>query len=647
MEKENYSVLTKEELVEEMAIFKKVFPEIRILKESDVKRIYELKYSDSAVAEDTCAGFFGKATPCKNCVALQAYEDKSKKTKIEIVGNTLYEIIGAYVTVDGEPCVVELIRPLEEDSLLETSVTQVKNRLEDYYSRAYTDVLTGLYNRRYYEEKLKDVHVSAGVALIDVDDFKLHNDYYGHNAGDAVLSAVAERVGKELSESDRFIRFGGDEFLLVLFGKTKKQFYKSLEKIVYDISETKVDGFEGARLSVSVGGVMIKPNEKTGDAVKRADKLMYLAKKKKNSVITEDEEDGAIVSALEKPMVMVVDDSEFNREMLSEILSSEYEIIEASGGEQCIALLRSYGYAVSAILLDIIMPGLNGFDVLEYMKLNNMTEDIPVIAITGDESDETVRKAYELGVSDYVKRPFDAKVVYMRVANAIKMHEKQKSLISALSKEMREKEKNGVLLIELLSEIVEYRGVAIGEHVKHIVVLTKLMLGELMTKTKKYALTSSDVFLISTAAALHDIGKCAIDQSIVRKEGLYTPEEYEKMKMHTRCGAKIISDLKEYESEPLVKYAHDICLWHHERFDGNGYPDGLVGDEIPIAAQVVSVCDVFDALVSERSYKKAYDAFIAIEMIKNCECGKFNPVLMECLEGVKDEFIALANEWKE
>lgn len=643
MAKENYSVLTKEELIEEMVVLKKVFPEIRILKESDVKRIYDLKYSDSVVAEETCAGFFEKATPCNNCVVLQAYEDKSKKTKIEIVGNTLYEIIGAYVTVDGEPCVVELIRPLEEDSLLETSVTQVKNRLEDYYSRAYTDVLTGIYNRRYYEEKLKDVHVSAGVALIDVDDFKLYNDYYGHNAGDAVLSAVAERIGKELSESDRFIRIGGDEFLLVLFGKTKKHFYDSLEKIVREINDTKIEGFEGARLSVSVGGVLIKPNEKTGDAVRRADKLMYLAKKKKNSVITEDEEDAAIVSVGKKPIVMVVDDSEFNREMLSEILSSEYEVIEASGGEQCISLLRSYGYAVSAILLDIIMPGLNGFDVLEYMKLNNMTEDIPVITITGDESDETVRKAYELGVSDYVKRPFDAKVVYMRVSNAIKMHEKQKSLISALSNEMREKEKNGVLLIELLSEIVEYRGVAIGEHVKHVVALTKTMLGELMTKTKKYALTSNDVFLISTAAALHDIGKCAIDQSVVRKEGLYTPEEYEKMKMHTTLGAKIIADLKEYESEPLVKYAHDICLWHHERFDGKGYPDGLVGDEIPIAAQVVSVCDVYDALVSERSYKKAYDSSVAIEMIKNGECGKFNPVLLECLEDIRNEFTEITN----
>lgn len=374
-------------------------------------------------------------------------------------------------------------------------------------------------------------------------------------------------------------------------------------------------------------------NEPVEVAVNRADRLLYKAKLHKNIIVTD--KDREILDTKSKKTILIVDDSEINREILASILSNEFSIIEVSGGRECIEALKKYGTQISVVLLDIMMPEVDGFDVLTYMQEHHLIEEIPVITITGDESGQTIRRAYEMGVSDFINRPFDAKVVYRRVLNTINLYEKQRRLISTVSSEILEKEKSSHILVEILSQVAEFRSGMGNEHVTNINKITELLLLRLREKTTKYALSEKDVYLITTASSLHDIGKVGIDSAILDKPGKLTSEEFEKVKEHTVIGANMVMNVREYRNEPLVKYAHDICLYHHEKYDGKGYPEGLVGDEIPIAAQVVSLADVYDALTAKRVYKDAYSADEAVRMILNGACGQFNPLLLECLLDIK------------
>ena len=334
--------------------------------------------------------------------------------------------------------------------------------------------------------------------------------------------------------------------------------------------------------------------------------------------------------------ILIVDDSEMNRIILSEILQDEYDIIEASTGEECLRLLEEYGTGLALILLDIVMPGMDGFGVLDYMNRNHWIEEVPVIMISSEDSTTFVRRAYEQGVSDYISRPFDAKVVYQRVFNTIKLYAKQRRLVTLVTEQIYEKEKNNQMMISILSHIMEFRNGESGLHVHHINVLTSMLLERLVQKTDRYHLSWSDQLMITTASALHDIGKMGIDENILNKPGRLTKEEFEEMKKHTLIGASMLKSLELYQDEKLVQIAYQICRWHHERYDGKGYPDGLKGEEIPIAAQVVSIADVYDALTSERVYKSAYTHEKAIEMILNGECGTFSPLMLECLLDIKD-----------
>ena len=264
-------------------------------------------------------------------------------------------------------------------------------------------------------------------------------------------------------------------------------------------------------------------------------------------------------------------------------------------------------------------------------------DDIPVIMISSEESAAYIRKAFEYGASDYISRPFDGKVVYQRVFNTIKLYAKQRRLISLVTDQIQEKEKNNQMMVEVLSQIVEFRNGESGLHVLHINVLTKLLLERLVQKTDRYDLDAEQCYLIETASSFHDIGKISIDEKILNKPGRLTKEEFEIMKTHTLVGAQMLNSLENYRDEPLIKTAFQICRWHHERYDGKGYPDGLVGEEIPISAQIVALADVYDALVSERVYKKAFSHEKALEMILGGECGAFSPVLLECLEEVQDK----------
>ncbi len=340
---------------------------------------------------------------------------------------------------------------------------------------------------------------------------------------------------------------------------------------------------------------------------------------------------------LNRQRILIADDSEMNRAMLAEMLGKEYEILEAVNGAEAIAMLHQYESGISLIMLDIMMPVMDGFEVLGLMNKNHWIEDVPVIMISSENSAAYVEKAYELGVTDYINKPYNALVVYRRVRNTIMLYARQKKLAGMVRDQIYEKEKNESLMINILSHIVEFRNGESGLHVLHINTITGLLLDRLVQKTDKYNLSWTDRSLITTASALHDIGKIGIDDKILNKPGRLTAEEFEIMKTHSMIGASMLENLEHYKNEPLVKFAYQICRWHHERYDGKGYPDGLKGEEIPISAQVVSMADVYDALTSERVYKKAFSHEKAMEMILAGECGTFNPLLLECLEDIQDE----------
>lgn len=337
-----------------------------------------------------------------------------------------------------------------------------------------------------------------------------------------------------------------------------------------------------------------------------------------------------------KYKILIVDDSDTNRAILTEILTDEYDITEADSGGKAIEILQKNPGDFSLVLLDVIMPEMDGYEVLVSLDRLGILEDLPVIMISAKSSPGFITKAYDLGASDYVSRPFESTVVQRRVKNTITIYAKQRRLLDIVADQIYEKEKNNNLMISILSHIVEFRNGESGSHVIHINIITELLLKQLIKKTRKYNLSMTDIRLIGTASSLHDIGKIAIPDEILNKPGRFTPEEYEIMKTHSEIGASMLKNLTVYQNEPLMKASYEICRWHHERYDGRGYPDGLKGDEIPISAQVVSIADVYDALTSERCYKKAYSHEKAIEMICGGECGAFNPLIIECLMEISD-----------
>ena len=348
-----------------------------------------------------------------------------------------------------------------------------------------------------------------------------------------------------------------------------------------------------------------------------------------------------------KETILIVDDSALNRMVLMEILGKEnYTFLEAENGQQAVELLDCHP-EVDLLLLDITMPEIDGFGVLEAMNQYHWIEETPVIMISAEDGYTFVERAYDLGASDYITRPFDARVVCRRVSNTLMLYAKQKRLVQMVAEQVYEKEKVSNTMISILSHIVEFRNNESGLHVVHIRTITELLLRRLREKTDRYPLTEADISLISTASALHDIGKINIPEQILNKPGRLTKEEFEIVKTHSAVGEHMLRQIPFNQNEPLVKVAREICRWHHERWDGRGYPDGLKGDEIPISAQVVSLADVYDALTSERCYKAAFDHETALNMIVNGECGAFNPLLLECLMDGADQIKQAMQETEE
>ena len=524
--------------------------------------------------------------------------------------------------VEGEPHVLLMVRPIDGQEAAKEDLV-------------YTDVLTSVHNRRYYEEKLRSARMNAGVAMIDLDDFRVFNDTCGRHAGDLALGAVATAMRSGIRSTDELVRYGCDKFVVVMPNIPSDDFTRRLHQVSDAVRSTIIPGHEYVSLTACVGGVRIH-DETVDEGVGRAVQLLSRAKAKAGTVVTDADSIEAFQS--EKPLVLIVDDSEMNRVILSEMLKDEYCILEADNGRTALDMVDRYGDELSLVLLDIVMPGISGFEVLAGLSRRSVSDNLPVIMISSEDSDDMVLRAYELGASDYINRPFDSRVVRRRVSNTIRLYAKQRRLTSLLSQQYNERVKNSRMLIDIMAGVMELRNGESGRHVTNIEKLTELLLGCLVHRSDNISLDNEERSTIALASALHDIGKMSIDDAILNKPGRLTPEEFEIMKTHTTIGADMLLELGSHHAgNALMEYAYQIARWHHERWDGKGYPDGLKGDEIPIAAQVVSVADVYDALTSVRVYKDAIPHKEAIQMILDGKCGTFNPLLLDCLLEVQDQ----------
>ena len=600
--------LTDEEAAAEVARVAKIYPVVRLLSADQVKGD-----RNCLLAGDRC--------PCLRQSSLEAMASSDEISERLLNDGVEYRARVRSLTVEGEPHVLLMVRPIDEQEAAEEDLV-------------YTDVLTSVHNRRYYEEKLRSARMNAGVAMIDLDDFRVFNDTCGHHAGDLALGAVAAAIRSGIRSTDELVRYGCDKFVAVMPNIPSDDFARRLRHVSDAVHATIVPGHEHVSLTACVGGVRIN-GETVDEGVSRAVQLLSHAKAKPGTVVTDS--DAIETFQSEKPSVLIVDDSEMNRIILNEMLKDEYLVLEADNGRTALDMVDRYGDELSLVLLDIIMPGMNGFEVLGELSRRSAADNLPVIMISSEDSDDVVLRAYELGASDYINRPFNARVVRRRVSNTIRLYAKQRRLTSLLSQQYNERVKNSRMLIDIMAGVMELRNGESGLHVTHIEKLTELLLGCLVHRSDQFPLDNEQRSTIAMASALHDIGKMSIDDAILNKPGRLTAEEFEIMKTHTTLGADMLFELgHQHAGNSLLEYAYQIARWHHERWDGKGYPDGLKGDEIPIAAQVVSVADVYDALTSVRVYKDAIPHQEAIQMILDGKCGQFNPLLLDCLVEVQD-----------
>ena len=570
--------------------------------------------------------------------ARQALEEKTTHSRMEYRGQELYEVTALFAQVEGTPCVLELERRLDRIMLLDPEESeQLFNNLAEYRGKLYRDAVTGAYNERYYQEKYRSRILTAGVAVLRVDDFKAANDVYGRYAGNSVLETVAGVLRRNLGEKDRLIRRGEDRLLLLLPEVGQSDFGQKLEHLRLQLAAAGVPGYSHLHISVSIGGVWIRDGEVSA-AVEHAERLATYAQMQKNTVITEQQpERTAAAPVHRRQSVLIVDDSELNRKMLGQMLGSRFDIAEAASGEACLQLLEQNATGISIVLLDIHMPGIDGFTVLEEMNQKNLLEQIPVIMISSEDTVDAVRRALDLGASDYISRPFDAKVVYQRIINTIQLYAKQRRLSAMAADLAFEKERASRMMIGILSQVVEKRNGESRDHVQRVAQLTSMLLAGLAQKTDRYPLTREMRRTIATAAALHDIGKMEICEDLLHKEGPLTEAERRTLQSHTLLGAQMLEEQPECRDDAFARTAYNICRWHHERYDGGGYPDGLQGEQIPIEAQVVGLADVYERLVSRPVDGHARTHSEVVQMICTGVCGAFNPLLLDCLQDMEAE----------
>ena len=607
--------MTRQQAEQEMEQLRKVFPSVRMLTAEQVQ-------AGEAVGD----------------AARQALEEKTTHSRMEYRGQELYEVTALFAQVEGTPCVLELERRLDRIMLLDPEESeQLFNNLAEYRGKLYRDAVTGAYNERYYQEKYRSRILTAGVAVLRVDDFKAANDVYGRYAGNSVLETVAGVLRRNLGEKDRLIRRGEDRLLLLLPEVGQSDFGQKLEHLRLQLAAAGVPGYSHLHISVSIGGVWIRDGEVSA-AVEHAERLATYAQMQKNTVITEQQpERTAAAPVHRRQSVLIVDDSELNRKMLGQMLGSRFDIAEAASGEACLQLLEQNATGISIVLLDIHMAGIGGLTGLEEMNQKNLLEQIPVIMISSEDTVDAVRRAFDLGASDYISRPFDAKVVYQRIINTIQLYAKQRRLSAMAADLAFEKERASRMMIGILSQVVEKRNGESRDHVQRVAQLTSMLLAGLAQKTDRYPLTREMRRTIATAAALHDIGKMEICEDLLHKEGPLTEAERRTLQSHTLLGAQMLEEQPECRDDAFARTAYNICRWHHERYDGGGYPDGLQGEQIPIEAQVVGLADVYERLVSRPVDGHARTHSEVVQMICTGVCGAFNPLLLDCLQDMEVE----------
>ena len=427
--------ITRQQAAEEAKMLEKVFDVVRFLEGDFFEQMQDDPRIGVKIGMCQCYDFWKKNKPCENCTSMKAYAEKKQKTKLELLDADVFLVISRYLEIDDEACVMELVKHLENDTLIDTDGRdKLVGKLKGYQDKLYIDPVTGVYNRRYFEDEIRNMQNSAGVAMIDLDDFKLYNDIYGHDMGDQVLCIVADVIKNCIRKTDKLIRYGGDEFLLILSDMVRGTLRGKLLQIQEAIENATIPNCPRLKLTASIGGV-ISEDGKIDEAIAKADQLMYKAKDHKAQVITECDKTIFKKEKIQnKPRILIVDASEFNRAILKEILEETYEIIEADGGNEALHKIDEYGMKISLVLLDIIMPEKDGFEVLKYMEEERLISDIPVIIISSEDSANYIRRAYEMGVSDYINRPFDANIVYQRVSNTVKLYAKQRRLMALVTR---------------------------------------------------------------------------------------------------------------------------------------------------------------------------------------------------------------------
>lgn len=427
--------ITRQQAEEEAKMLEKVFDVVRFLEGDFFEQMQDDPRIGVKIGMCQCYDFWKKNKPCENCTSMKAYAEKKQKTKLEFLDTDVFLVISRYLEIDDEACVMELVKHLENDTLIDTDGRdKLVGKLKGYQDKLYIDPVTGVYNRRYFEDEIRNMQNSAGVAMIDLDDFKLYNDIYGHDMGDQVLCIVADVIKNCIRKTDKLIRYGGDEFLLILSDMVRGTLRGKLLQIQEAIENATIPNCPRLKLTASIGGV-ISEDGQIDEAIAKADQLMYKAKDHKAQVITECDKTIFKKEKIQnKPKILIVDDLEFNRAILKEILEETYEIIEADGGNEALHKIDEYGMKISLVLLDIIMPEKDGFEVLKYMEEERLISDIPVIIISSEDSANYIRRAYEMGVSDYINRPFDANIVYQRVSNTVKLYAKQRRLMAMVTR---------------------------------------------------------------------------------------------------------------------------------------------------------------------------------------------------------------------
>ena len=427
--------ITRQQAAEEAKMLEKVFDVVRFLEGDFFEQMQDDPRIGVKIGMCQCYDFWKKNKPCENCTSMKAYAEKKQKTKLEFLDADVFLVISRYLEIDDEACVMELVKHLDNDTLIDTDGRdKLVGKLQGYQDKLYIDPVTGVYNRRYFEDEIRNMQNSAGVAMIDLDDFKLYNDIYGHDMGDQVLCIVADVIKNCIRKTDKLIRYGGDEFLLILSDMVRGTLRGKLLQIQEAIENATIPNCSRLKLTASIGGV-ISEDGQIDEAIAKADQLMYKAKDHKAQVITECDKTIFKKEKIQnKPKILIVDDSEFNRAILKEILGETYEIIEADGGNEALHKIDEYGMKISLVLLDIIMPEKDVFEVLKYMEEERLISDIPVIIISSEDSANYIRRAYEMGVSDYINRPFDANIVYQRVSNTVKLYAKQRRLMAMVTR---------------------------------------------------------------------------------------------------------------------------------------------------------------------------------------------------------------------